>query len=210
MEIEYDLTVQDMAAYLRYYKKNGPKVKPHPLFRVFLTVLVFALVMMAGFPGLLASESWNDWMSGCAMGVFIGFFSLILLGLLQARHNDANTMRLFEREECRWLLAWRGLKIGRDGFEITNEYQRLYYHWSVVRLIDSTKEHAFFCTSVNQAHIIPRRAFRNGQDFEKFVDLACRYHKGLPPHGSRAAESLDALPAQHTGITLPKSQNVIP
>jgi hypothetical protein len=202
MKIEYDLAVQDMAAFLRYHQRNGPKVKRNPLVRLVVMGVVFALVMMAYFPRWFASEPWENWISGCFTGVIIGFFSLILLGLLLAKHNSANMLRLFEREECRWLLAWRRLKIGPDGFEITNEYQRLFYHWSVVWLIDTTKEHAFFCTSVNQAHIIPRRAFQHCEDFEKFVDLACRYHKGLPPRGSRAAEILDALPAEQTGITI--------
>jgi hypothetical protein len=206
MEIEYDLTAQDMAAFLRYHQKNGPKVKPPRLFRVILAVLVFALVMIARFPSWFALEPWESWLSGCFTGVIIGFFALIMLGLWLSRHNNANLLRLFEREEYRWLLAWRRLKIGSNGFEISNEYQRLYYHWSVVWLIDSTSEHAFFCTSVNQAHIIPCRAFRHREDFEKFIDLACRYHKGLPPRESLADEILDALPAEQNGITLPRTR----
>jgi hypothetical protein len=205
MEIEYDLTVQDMAAFLRYHQKNGPKAKPHPLIRVILAGLVFALVMMARYPAWLSEEPWESWISGCSTGVIIGFFALILLGLVLNRRNNANLVRLFERQEGRWQLAWRCLKIGPDGFEITNEYQRLYYHWSVVWLIDSTEEHTFFCTSVNQAHIIPRRAFRHLRDFEKFVDLACRYHRGLPPRESTTTDILDALPVEQTGITLPRT-----
>lgn len=202
MEVEYSLTLQDMAAFVRFHLKRGPKLKPHPLVRMVGMGIAFVIVVLAGLAGWLYEQPHGRWISGCCAGVIIGFLmTTAVFGWLQWKIVIRNTIRLYDREECRWYFARKHLKITAYGFEITNESQQARFSWSTVWLIDSTEEHVFLYSTLHQAHIIPRRAFRDDQHFEEFIDLACRYHKGLLPREATPIDILDALPAQPTGIT---------
>lgn len=206
MEIEYELSVADMAAFLRFHLRHRPKRQQHPLGRVVSTVLSVVLVVMAGLSGWFYLQPKGSWLSGFCAGVVIGFLSIaVIFGWLQAKTLIPNAIRLYwDREECRWYFARKRLRIAALGLQVTNEFQQVRYSWSVVWLIDSTNEHLFFFVTRGQALIIPRRAFRDDQHFEDFINLACCYHKGLPPKVSGSDIILDALPAEQTGITLPR------
>ncbi|HEY7308351.1 MAG TPA: YcxB family protein [Gemmataceae bacterium] len=204
MEVEYSLTLQDVTAFVRYHRKHGPKPKPHFLARLVGIVLGVMIAVPAILAGWLSSRPDGRWMTGFCIGSLAGqMMVFFLLGLLAKLLVIPNTLRLYDRDECRWFLAWRRLRITADGFETTNEFQHLRSSWSVVWLIDSTDDHAFFYTTLQSAHIVPRRAFRDQQHFEEFIDLACRYHKGLLPRESPSTDILDALPAHPTCITRP-------
>lgn len=202
MEIEYELTVADIGAFQRFHRKHGPKPQPHPLVRVGEKGLAWAIAALAGLAFWFFFQPKGNWLSGCCTGMFVGIVITFVFFLLQVNIAIRNAIRLYEREESRWALTRRLFKITDDGFDITNEYQQVRSSWSVVWLIESTDEYAFFYWSTNQAYIIPRRAFRDHRHFEGFIDLACRYHKGLTPRESTSEVILDALPAEQTGITL--------
>lgn len=206
MEVEYELTAADVKAYLRFQTRRCPKPKPHPLARVILLGLGVAIGVLLSFSSQFSTEpTVKHWVTVFCSGALAGVLGMVALLFLLAKLGEMNTIRhYFLREECRWLLARRRLRIGVDGFEITNEFQQARCSWSAVWLIDSTDEYAFFFTSFNNAQVIPRSAFRADRHFEEFIDLACRYHKGLPPRRSASTEILDALPAEQTGITLPR------
>lgn len=204
MEIEYELTVADVKALLRFNKKNGPKLKQHPLLEGMLLGLGVAIVVLLFLPSWFSGLPLRDWLTGFCNGVIAGILIMVAFAFLLARVGEANTLHHYFKEEGRWLWARRRLQITADGFQIVNEFQQSRYSWSVVWLIESTDEHAFFYTTLQAATIIPRRVFQNRRDFETIIDLACRYHKSLPSRESIATEILDALPAEQTGITLPR------
>ncbi len=205
MEVEYALTLQDIAAFLGFHLRHRPKLRQHPLVRMMGMVWALGIVVLAGLAGWFFTQRWGTWLSGCCTGVVVGvLLTVVVFGWLQSKVVIQNTIRPYDREECRWFFARRRLKITADGFEMTNEYQQIRYSWSVVWLIESTKKHAFIYTMTHIAHIIPRHGFRDEQHFEAFIDLACRYHKGLPPRDSIKTEILDALPVEQTGITRPR------
>lgn len=210
MEIEYELSVADMAAFQRFHLKHNTKAKqPNLLVTVVEKGVSVALVVLVFLAYWFFWQRKGDWISGCCTGVIIGLLFTLVLVWLRLRITIRNAIRnaishYWDREECRWYFTRRRLKLAPDGFEITNELQHVRYSWSVVWLIDSTDRHLFFYVLTSQAHIIPRRAFRDHRHFEDFIDLACRYHKGLPPRKSASTEILDALPAEQSGITLPR------
>lgn len=204
MEIEYGLTLEDVEAFVRFHLKHGPKLKRQPAATALSVVVGIVSGLMVALSVLLDELlTYGTWLSGCCFGVLIGLFlALLLLAWFQRKLLVSSTIRNYDNPQSRWFLAWRRLWISTDGFEITSEHQYLRNTWSTVWLIDSTEDHAFFYTTMHQAHTIPRRAFENERDFEAFIDLACQYHKGETPSPTTEV-ILDALPAESTGITRP-------
>lgn len=202
MEIEYGLTLDDLEAFVRFHVKHGPKMKPNPVTLAatftFFVVVCFSMVILAA---LLRHVLNNNLLAGLCYGIPVGLSVCILfLALLEKKSIVSNTVRFYDNPQSRWLLAWRRFRIDADGFEITSEYQHLRNAWSTVWLIDSTEDHAFVYMTLHQADVIPRRAFQNQRDFEAFVDLACRYHKGETPSPTSDV-ILDVLPTPSTDIT---------
>jgi hypothetical protein len=104
MEIEYELTVADIAALLRFQLRHRPKGKQHPLVYVVRIVLAPTFLTMAGLSGWFYWQPKGSWLSGCCAGVVIGFLSLIVLSAwLQAKTLIPSTIRLFwDTDESRW------------------------------------------------------------------------------------------------------------
>jgi hypothetical protein len=203
MEVEYGLTLEDIEAFARFQLKHGPKLKP----RLFVRLIGYALGLVMGGLTVLAIEFSSQpdaqWMSGFCGGFVVGLLmTWFLLALVGKRLAVQNTSRVYNTKESRWYFAWRRLKITSDGFEITNEFQQLRLSWSAVYLIDSSDDFVFFYPTLNEAHIVPRRAFRDRQHLEEFFDLACRYRRDFAERESRSIAILDALPSEQTGITL--------
>ena len=204
MEIEYGLTLDDIEAFARFHLKHGPKVKPNPVVRTttltFFAFVIFTMVILASF---LRHGLENNLLAGLCYGIPVGLYvGHLFLVLLGKKTFASTTVQLYDNPQSRWFLAWRRLRIDAEGFEITNEYEQLRSSWSIVCLIDSTDDHAFFYTTMLQAHLIPSRAFPNKENFEAFIDLACQYHKGKAPL-SGSPGILDAFRVQSTGITRP-------
>jgi hypothetical protein len=206
MEIEYNLTLDDMKAFLRFHLKHGHKLKPLPLVRLVACIVSPAIVTFAGLAGWFWWHASTQWLSGCCAGVVVGFLvAVCVFGWLQKKILIPNTLRLYDKEECRWYFDRRRLKITVDGFEITNEFQQVRYDWSVVWLIDSTDEHVFFYVTLNQARIIPRRAFRDRRHFEEFIVLARQYQQGWKEPAPKSTGIITGLSPEATAITHPNA-----
>src|SRR5262245_35557094 len=133
MEVEYELTIADMKAFFRFHKKHGPKLKPHPWARVILLGFAAVIVAMVLLPSWLTVNPRSKWVAaGFSIGAFAGIVLMVAFLFSLAMLGTSNMLRIYEREECRWLFARRRLKIATDCFEITNELHQLRYDWSVV------------------------------------------------------------------------------
>ncbi len=88
-----------------------------------------------------------------------------------------------------------GVALGLRTFEIENEglrerskhYESL-TRWSGVRSVDETRDHIFVFIDNCEAHIIPKRAFRNDEE-------ACMFVDALRTRASSDAHACDATPA---------------
>src|SRR6516225_125776 len=137
MEIEYELTIADMEAFMRFHKKHGPKLKPQPLAKTLLLGFGAMVVILLLLPSWFSGNPMSEWVTGFCNGTIAGIAITIAFLFLLAKLGNANILRFYEREECRWLFDRRRLKIRAECFEITNRLQQLRYDWSVVWLIDS-------------------------------------------------------------------------
>src|SRR6516162_1203869 len=86
MEVEYNLTLQDVKAFVRYHQKHGPKAKPHIVTRLVGIALGVVIAILATLTGWLSSRPDGQWMAGFCVGSIAGlimtFFLLALLAKL--------------------------------------------------------------------------------------------------------------------------------
>lgn len=208
MEIEYELTVADMAAFLRFQLRRRPKGKPLPLTYVVRMLLAPIPILMAGLSGWFYWQPKGAWLSGCCAGVVISLLSIIVIyGWFQAKTFIPNIIRFYwDRDESRWYFARRRLTIAPSGLEITNEFQQVRYSWPVVWLIGSTDKHVFLYVTSSTAIIVPRRVFRDFQHFEKFVALARQYQEERGQQKPKSTGIIAGLPPHKDAFTRPDAQ----
>ena len=205
MEVEYSLTIQDLQALTRYHRRSGYRLRPHFSATKIIAFVIFS-VLLAVFvqlgplflPPVDLSRMGPFW-----LGLFVGFMVMILLQFWQGRIVIQTVRRLYDNEEARWILAPKRMRINANGVSITSEFHHLTNSWAVICGLGVTEDHAFFFTTRIQAHVVPRRAFRDPKEFKAFVDQARDYLDGWDQQGPRSDKILDALPAQPTGITRP-------
>jgi hypothetical protein len=166
-----------------------------------VTVVFVLLYLMVLLP-LQAESSWVKAASiAFVLGIFVGFGSLLVLGVLLRRRQRAYVRRLYESGPSRWIFGPRVLSLQPAGLTIEGESYRETIQWDIVWRIVMTIDHAFVYTSMVDAVIVPRRAFRTRQDFEEFVTLARQYHqRGLPMEEPHSTGITTSPPASAKGI----------
>lgn len=78
-------------------------------------------------------------------------------------------------EKARWLGRY-SLSISPDTFSITTPLSSSTLKWEIVHRIAVTKDHAFLMLNPKAAHVLPRRAFLDENDYLDFAEAMNRYH----------------------------------
>ena len=90
-------------------------------------------------------------------------FILVFLGLITI------LPMLYPRDKL--LYCDRKLRIDNDAFYIESEYNRSETRWSVVRKMVRTPSYIFMFLSQHNAVVVPRRAFEEAAEWDKFYGL---------------------------------------
>jgi hypothetical protein len=171
--VEYTLTVEDVAAFLRHHTKHPPRgtgrvgLPEWPsllLMGVALVVLLLRQLLRPG-PFLLSVVDW-------ALVVFVlGYFVLYFFGKPLRRYLRLRALRHNPRYPER-----RTLAITAEALMASNPSSATTVLWHALPRIEADAEHAFFYLAPSKAIILPRRAFADDRQFAEFVDTARRYH----------------------------------
>ena len=203
MEAEYSLTLEDFQAFFRYQQRHGQRLDAQTRVKrqIILLVACFVLIGLFLISPLFLKLDPND-LQPFWYGIFFGWFLYFLYQFILGRVNSRFlAKRYYDNDYSRWLYSPRRMSITPEGLFMTDEHEKLTLSWAVVWSIDATSQHVFFYTTRWGASIVPRRAFRDKQHFQAFVDLACHYQQNWKPRIESPGAILDVLPAQPTGIT---------
>jgi YcxB-like protein len=179
MEVEYELTPENLAAFQRYHQKH-PLVPPTGrLARLFVWIAFalgavgfFTLRRMIFLPEL-------DVLMGLVPGVVLGVL-LALVGLtLYARWIQSNATRkaLQEGRNAEKTLGWRRLSIDPHALRTTTAFSACNYFWEGIDAVVASDDYVFLYVATRVAHVVPRRAFPDDRAFADFVEAARRYHR---------------------------------
>jgi YcxB-like protein len=192
MEVEYELTPEDIRAFQRYHQKH-PLVPPKGRLIAFFVWIVF-LVGTAGFL-MLPRQIFLpelDVLLGLVPGAAVGML-LTLVGLsLYARFIQSNAIRktLQEGRNEEKSLGWRRLSIDPHAIRTASAFSSSSFFWEGLDAVVATDDYAFLYITTRMAHVIPRRAFPDDRAFDDFVEMARRYRRmgGIAKEGQRVPE----------------------
>jgi hypothetical protein len=172
-QVEYTLTVEDIASFMRYHAKHPPRVGGrarllewpfHLLMGLALAVLLLRQLQRPG-PFLLSL------VDGALAGFIVGYFVLYFFGKPLRRYLRLRALRRNPRYPQR-----RTLAISAEALTASNPWSATTVYWHALPRIEADAEHAFFYLAPSKAIILPRRAFADARQFDEFVDAARRYH----------------------------------
>jgi len=198
LRVEFTLTLENMAAFLRYHRREGHRPEGKPpgaagawveadrekegeggkppgaagawLWLLLLVILVAVLLGTGGWP------KWSELLPDLAYlvgpsAVVIGIFVLALFG---GKLRDRLVVRKLSRTPL--FFEKRTLQISPAGLAAADPSGALTLRWHAVPRIREDEGQAYFYTSPTDAFILPRRAFADERQFGEFVDAARRYH----------------------------------
>lgn len=186
-KIDYDFTPDDDVAFARYaadHDQNGRDIpRTRPWAWVCLVVFVVAGVASAWLekgtlihvdPAPREPMSLFEWAK--ALIILIVIVVSILLYFFRNPIRAYWVRRRYRNpEKARWLGRYT-LSISPDTFTITTPLSSSTLKWEVVDRIAIAKDYAFLLLNPRTAHVLPRRAFLDENDFLDFVETMKRYH----------------------------------
>jgi hypothetical protein len=175
VEVEFELTPDDFAAFQRYHKERGPKLgRGYAIYFVLLVAVVGMYVVINYFPNL------SPYLAGGVVGIAVGFFAAVA-SAIQLRSTAAKRVR----KELAGGKGWRRLLLTPDGVTQYAPQAAGTTYWHAVLSVGATRGHAFLYIKPHEAYVVPARAFHDDREFEDFVELARRYREdakdGPPP-----------------------------
>ena len=182
MEIEYNLTPEDLLALQRHIQKHKPKPRRNPLVSVVIwvgvSVVVYILLELQDIvhvpfvDSLLPSVEVGALM--LFVGILLGFFGIVLSVKLKTRHAIQKALKAGRNAEK--ALGWRRMVLDAHGVCNSSKLFSSTYQWRGIDEVATTDAHIFLYFTTMNAFIVPRRGFPSNRAFDDFVDAARRYH----------------------------------
>jgi hypothetical protein len=191
VEVEFNLTLEDIQAFVRYYQRSRPGQK-FRLGRNWVWVVLLCLLLLM----MVAGNSLRELLPGLLVGGVLG-----ALGVLFILVRSNKVLLQSQDEFCsephnQWVFSARRVTLSPEELVIASWFFRTSYRWQAIWDIGVTPAHVFLFTTSREAVPVPRRAFRDQQHFEEFVALARHYQQGAP-----TSTAITAAPPRPTTIT---------
>jgi hypothetical protein len=185
MEVEYELTRDDISAFHAYYRKHPPashrRIDPVGALVIWIVCALYGLALLAAVA--LGIDSF-------VVPILIGS----LAGTMMTSHFDnwylkRRTLRmaLENGKDAEKILGWQRVVLDAQGMHLTSRFSSSIFLWHGIDKIATTDEHIFFYVTTMLAQVVPLRAFADGRAFDAFADAAKRYH-GMAAVGEAVQE----------------------
>ena len=170
MNIEYEITPDDIIAYSRFCSQNAPDHRRSNT----ITRIFFLLLAILTVPFLLSTQS-------VILAVFFLLLILLAIGaLLRSLFFSASNAEKLARKYIRsgrykYHLGRYRLSLEPNAFQMTSPFSDLKRYWFATERIVVTEQHIYIVIDNNCGEIVPRRAFSSETQCEEFIRLATQY-----------------------------------
>jgi len=173
MEVEFDLTLEDLVAFNEYHCAHSPTIQAQ--FRrgwwSFPVMVIIGWLVLAAYSGQFAQFASDHWFWLLSVPFWLFWFPWRWHG-----HQRKNALGLLNEGENVGVIGRQRITITPEAVMQSNAYREVRTRWEVVEKIVRTDHHVFIYVSALSAHILPRRAFLTDGEFLKFVGEALHFH----------------------------------
>jgi YcxB-like protein len=179
--IEYDLTIDDVIAWVRYQADHTPQGTPRPRTAPLVRIAVWSCLV--AILALLIATNIKSWQTshGTWQRVRLILGPLVLTGsallfLMRRRLLAFLIRRAYSRPANARNLGRRCLAVDAGGLISSSAIEEIALKWEGIDAIRATPDHMFFVTGPGKAIVVPRTAFSKDDAFWEFVSAAERLH----------------------------------
>jgi hypothetical protein len=172
MKATYDLTRDDLAAFIDFHQRTSPaaqRQKIRSLLVAFCVLLILpvGIVVTSDKPILeTAADIWP-----LLLGPIL--FAILALPYMRWRTRQMSN-RLLSEGKNKEYYGHCELEAGADALIETRPSGSTTRNWTSVERVETTQSHLFVYTSGIEAYIVPRRAFSSDAEFNAFVDVVTK------------------------------------
>ncbi|HSE31888.1 MAG TPA: YcxB family protein [Pyrinomonadaceae bacterium] len=172
MQIDYDLTAEDAAAFSVYNFRTSPRFKRR--LRISQAMGVFATLIIA--------VVWPNWTIIDRLIFTVLLFLLFVFGypLYYRWAIRRNALKTYSAAKSKSVLGEYTVIIESAGLTEKGSVSESKVAWSGVEKIENDNQYIYIFTSPLQAHVIPKRAFRNNEESQTFLETAKRFFSQSP------------------------------
>ncbi len=212
MEVEYDLTPEDLIAFQRYHKRNPPQPQQRGGPATALTgTVIFIAVATTSLFFILSDNPVAEWYLMMVPFAGLGAALALLCVIVWARLTTPRLLfrALKQGRNAEKFLGWRRVSLDAEAVRNTSEFASSTYLWHGIDMVGTTRDHAFLYINTATAVVVPCRAFRDERAFEEFLEAARYYRRmggreagfprldeGSPPAGSPASSDDRIIPKE--------------
>jgi hypothetical protein len=153
--IEREVTLDDFQAFVLYVRNNSIR-KNGSGFNFFILFMVFLILQMA----FLVVGAEFDMPTS-----FATMFGVMVWLVVLARHQN----RMMAPAEDGLVLGKKEMRLMTDGIEERSDLHASFFKWTALRELGNTTHHLFLMIDQNAGLIIPKRAFTDEREVERFV-----------------------------------------
>jgi hypothetical protein len=173
MIAEYEITKDDLTAFNLYHHRHSPTIRRQYL-RSWLVPAVFGLMVCSGIWYLADQKRGTPLRTFLDLLPLFSFVPIYLLYFPWAyRRKLRQTIESMTGEgRNRELFSRHRIVISPEGVTDSSELGQTSTAWRAVERVVTTEAHAYIYINALAAVIVPRRAFADAAEFEKFVRIA--------------------------------------
>lgn len=169
MKATYDLTRDDLAAFIEYHQRSSPAARRQKigcLAVAFCALMILPVCILSTTDKPIletAAAIWPLWLGPI-------LFALLAVPYIRWRTRQMSN-RLLSEGQNREFYGQCELEAGADALTETRPSGSTIRNWTSVERIVATPSHLFVYTSGIEAYVVPRRAFSTESEFNAFVDV---------------------------------------
>ena len=165
MTIEYELTKDDYIGFNMYHIENSEKIKKTIFFQRYIMSLILPLAPLIIV--LTTNKTFGQW-----------YFYFIMVWVLWVVFYEKNFKRSIKRKLIKMaskggangIIGHHKLTLTEDKI-IEHKIEDLSYDKSIINKVGETDSHIFIYISDINAYVVPKSAFENKKEEEKFKKL---------------------------------------
>lgn len=169
MEIEYNLTFEDIMAFNRYHHANSPTIQAQRL-KGMLVVPACILLLYGIVIALSDMPAWTAeklWFIPC-----VAIFYVLVYPRTFKKAVEKNVRLVLEEGSNKGVLGWHKVSLNADMITETTEYRQTSVKWEAIEKVVRGDGYLYVYHSSITAVVIPEGAFPNQDAFIAFTGKA--------------------------------------